>query len=238
MLRLIGLAVSIGLADSINPTTIAPGLYLAAGERPRKGVLEFTLAVFVVSLAGGVIIALGPGQLLLSALPHPRRRTRDTIELVVGGLLLVAAVFLWLRRDKLSHREPPKFEVEGRSSAILGAMITAIELPTAFPYFAVIAAAVGSGVGPVRQVVMLVIFNLCFITPLLAILAVLTFAGDRATSVLASARDKLQRNWPRVLAVLLFVAGLFVVLLGATGLTGRRSRVGRLLRHFPPFRRQ
>ena len=29
MLRLIGLVVSIGLADSMNPSTIAPGLYLA-----------------------------------------------------------------------------------------------------------------------------------------------------------------------------------------------------------------
>lgn len=238
MLRLIGLAISIGLADSINPTTIAPGLYLAAGEQPRKRVLEFTLAVFVVSLLGGVIIALGPGQLLLSAVPHPHRRTRDTIEVVIGALLILASAFLWLRRDKLAHREPPKFEAEGRSSAILGAMITAIELPTAFPYFAVIAAVVGSGLGPVRQVMLLVIFNLCFIAPLLGILAVLTFARDRATSLLGSARDKLQRNWPRVLSVLLFVAGVFVLLLGVTGLAGRRSRVGRFLHHFPPFRKQ
>ena len=36
MIRLIGLAVSIGLADSMNPSTIAPGLYLAM--RPVFGV--------------------------------------------------------------------------------------------------------------------------------------------------------------------------------------------------------
>ena len=35
MLRLIGLVVSIGLADSMNPSTIAPGIYLAMGRRPR-----------------------------------------------------------------------------------------------------------------------------------------------------------------------------------------------------------
>jgi cytochrome c biogenesis protein CcdA len=238
MLRLIGLAVSIGLADSINPTTIAPGLYLAAGTRPRERVVEFTLAVFLVSLAGGVIIALGPGQLLLSALPHPHRRTRDTIEVIVGALMLLASAVLWLRRHKLAEREPPKFEAEGRSSAILGVMITAIELPTAFPYFAVIAAVVGSGVDPVRQIILLVIFNLCFVAPLLAILGVLSFAGERAGELLVNARDKLQSNWPRVLAMLLFLAGIFVMLLGVTGLAGRRSRVGRLLHHFPPFRHQ
>lgn len=238
MLRLIGLAVSIGLADSINPSTIAPALYLAGGKRARERVLEFTVAVFVVSLAGGIAIALGPGQLLLSALPRPGREARNTIETIVGGLMLAAAVFLWLRRHELARREPPKFDSEGKSSAILGVMITAVELPTAFPYFAVIAAIVGSGVDPVRQIVLLVLFNVCFVGPLLGIVAVLTFAGERATDLLVGARDKLQRNWPRVLAVLLFVAGVVVVLLGVTGLTSRRSRVGRLLRHFPPFTHQ
>ena len=45
------------------------------------------------------------------------------------------------------QREPPEFDAEGRSSALLGATITAVELPTAFPYFAAIAAIVGSGLG-------------------------------------------------------------------------------------------
>ena len=35
MLRLIGLVISIGLADSLNPTTIAPALYLATGQGRR-----------------------------------------------------------------------------------------------------------------------------------------------------------------------------------------------------------
>ena len=47
MLRLIGIVISIGLADSLNPSTIAPALYLATGERARERVAEFTLAVFL-----------------------------------------------------------------------------------------------------------------------------------------------------------------------------------------------
>ena len=60
---MMGIVISIGLADSLNPTTIAPALYLASGERPRERVTEFTLAVFAVYLVGGLMIALGPGQL-------------------------------------------------------------------------------------------------------------------------------------------------------------------------------
>jgi hypothetical protein len=42
MLRLIGLVISIGLADSVNPTTVGPALYLASGERGRHRVAVFT----------------------------------------------------------------------------------------------------------------------------------------------------------------------------------------------------
>ena len=48
MIRLLGLVISIGIADSLNPTTIAPALYLASGRHPRRQVAEFTLAVFAV----------------------------------------------------------------------------------------------------------------------------------------------------------------------------------------------
>ena len=58
MFRLVGLVVSIGLADSLNPSTIAPALYFASGERARARVFEFTAAVFLVFLAGGTVIAL------------------------------------------------------------------------------------------------------------------------------------------------------------------------------------
>ena len=62
MLRVTILVITIGLADSLNPTTIAPALYLAAGRDARKQAMQFTAAVFAVYLLGGLIIAVGPGQ--------------------------------------------------------------------------------------------------------------------------------------------------------------------------------
>ena len=235
MLRLIGLAVSIGLADSLNPTTIAPALYLASGERgrARRNVAEFTLAVFAVFLIGGAVIALGPGQLLLALIPKPGREARLVLETVVGAALIAASLVLWLNRGRLAERKLPQPNPKGRSSAILGVTISAIELPTAFPYFAVIAAIVGSGIDPARQLLVLLIFNLCFVAPLLGILATLTFAGPHADRLLAIGRNFLQRNWPLLLSGLLFLAGLFVVLLGVTGLASTgHTRFNRFMRHF------
>jgi cytochrome c biogenesis protein CcdA len=187
--------------------------------------------VFAVYLLGGVVIALGPGQLLLSLVPHPRPDTRHIIEVAVGVAMLVAAAVLWLNRGRLSHRKLPDFDPHGRSSWWLGATITAVELPTAFPYFAAIAAVVGSGVGLPRQLILLVIFNLCFILPLLGIVCTLTFGGERAYRWLAIGRRFLERHWPQLLAGLAALAGLFVIALGVTGLAGHsRTRLGRLMR--------
>jgi cytochrome c biogenesis protein CcdA len=234
MLRLVGLVVSIALADSLNPTTIAPALYLATGgERSRAQVAEFTFGVFAVYLLGGAIIALGPGQLILSLVPNPSVDARHIIETVAGAALLIAAAWLWRHRKRLCQQKLPTPSEEGRSSVILGATITAVELPTAFPYFAAIAAIVGSGLGPARQLVLLLLFNVCFVLPLLGILATVTFGGERAERLLTIGRNFLQRYWPIVLAVLLFLAGLFIILLGITGLAqSGHSRFSRFIRHF------
>ncbi len=184
MLRLVGIVVSIGLADSLNPSTIAPALYLATGERARGRVAEFTFAVFAVYFVGGAAIAIGAGQLVRSLLPVHHHHVTDVVEIAVGAAMIGVAALLWRHRANLSRRDPPDFDPHGKSSWVLGASITAVELPSAFPYFAAIAAILGSGLGPARNLVLLLLFNICFVLPLLGILATLTFGGDQADRML------------------------------------------------------
>jgi cytochrome c biogenesis protein CcdA len=221
MLRLIGLVVSIGLADSMNPSTIAPGLYLAMGRSARAGLIQFTAAVFVVNLVGGAAIALGPGEALLAIVPKPDATARYIAETVAGVVMLIAAVVLWRRRSSLSRRELPAPKSEGRSALLLGLTISAVELPTAFPYFAVIAAVVGSGFDPVRQLILLGLYNVAFVLPLILMIVTLTVAPAHAERILRRTRDLLQRHWPRLLAGLALLAGAFVTAIGVTGLTVR-----------------
>ncbi len=104
-----------------------------------------------------------------------------------------------------------------------------MELPTAFPYFAVIAAIVGADLDAVRDLILLLLFNVCFVLPLALIVGTLTFAPEKAERMLSVARAFLQRHWPTVLAGLALAAGVFVVLLGVTGIAATHSRFLRRL---------
>jgi cytochrome c biogenesis protein CcdA len=138
---------------------------------------------------------------------------------------------LWRKREGLARRELPTPPSQRRSALLLGATITGVELPTAFPYFAVIAAVVGSGLDPGRQVFLLALYNVAFVLPLILMILTLAIAPDHAARVLRRARDLLQRYWPMLLAGLALLAGLFVTALGVTGLAGRgHGRVGRFSR--------
>jgi cytochrome c biogenesis protein CcdA len=219
MFRLAGLVLTIGLADSLNPSTIAPALYLASGPHARAQVARFTLGVFLVYLVGGALVAFGPGELVLALVPRPHHVARHILEVVAGVIVLAASIFVWRNRRRLSERaRPADGAAPRRSGLVLGVTITAVELPTAFPYFAAIAAIVGADTGAPRAVFLLLVFNVAFIVPLLAILATLWLAGDRAVPILARARDVLHRHWPWLLSGALLIAAVISLFVGVTGL--------------------
>jgi len=231
VIRLLSLVVSIAFADSLNPSTIGPGLYLASGDHPRRSLTQFIAGVFGVNMIGGALIALGPGQAVLALVPHPRPTTVHILEVVAGVVMLVTGIVLWRRRQNLARHNLPSPSASGRSGLVLGATIAAVELPTAFPYIAAIAAVVGSGQGPVNQLIALGVYNAVFVLPLLLMIVTITVAGDESERVLGRARDWLQAHWPVLLSGLALIVGLYVTVLGVTGLaSGGHGTVGRFSR--------
>ena len=234
VLRLLGLVVSIGLADSLNPSTIGPAMYFSTGPHPRRRVLQFTAGVVVVFFLGGAVLTIGPGQALLRLIPHPGPTVTYVAETVVGVAMLIASVVLWRLRRRPGHRkssDSSESRSRARSPFVLGVTIAAVELLTAFPYFAAIGAIIAAGLNVFDELILLAAYDLCFVLPLLAIVATLTVAGDRAQEVLARARAYLDAHWRVLLAGAFLVAGTFVTVLGVTGLTSRvHGTVGRYSR--------
>jgi cytochrome c biogenesis protein CcdA len=217
MLRLVIAVVSVGLADSLNPSTVGPALYLATVPHRRRRVAEFTVGVFIVNLVAGLLLTIGPGRLLVGLVPHPQHTVKHLIELSAGVILLFCALGVWLGRRRLARRELPMRSGSG-SAFVAGGTIAAVELPTALPYFAVVAAIVGSSAGVVLQIVLVALYNVAFVLPLVVILGVLFVAGESADPWLQRGGAWLQRRWPLVLAGLLLLVGSLLTAVGGTNL--------------------
>jgi cytochrome c biogenesis protein CcdA len=134
MPRRVGVGISVGLAESLNPSTVGPALYLATVRNRVWRVTQFTIGVFSVTFAGGVVLTIGPGRLLLGLVPHPQGTVRHVIELVAGVVLLIVAVALWRGRRSLGPASSGR-SGSGGSALGLGASIAGVELPTAGPVF-------------------------------------------------------------------------------------------------------
>ena len=217
MLALVALVVSVGFADSINPSTIAPALYYATTGRARLALTSFTAGVFLVYFAGGLLALLGGRELITSLAPHLGERVKREVEVGGGLVLLAVATSVWLMRARVADYAVKPREARAGSSLALGAAIMVVELPTAFPYFAAIAAVSASRVNVAAQAGLIGLYNLLFVAPLLGILATRSLAGERGERVLQSGRDWVERKAPAVLAGTLATIGLACVVFGVAG---------------------
>jgi cytochrome c biogenesis protein CcdA len=218
VLRLAIVGLTVGLADSLNPSTVGPAVYLATVANGTLRVMQFTLGVFGVNLLVGLLLVLGPGSFLIGLIPHPQETARHVIELVAGVALLLAGAALWLGRRRLVRHQLPSQPGTGGSALAAGASIAVVELPTAVPYFAFALAIVGSSAGVPAKIALVGIYNVAFVAPLLAVALALGIIGEAADPWLERAGDWLQRRWPVVLATLLLLVGSGLTVLGGTGL--------------------
>lgn len=218
MLALLALVTSIALADSVNPSTILPALFYATGSRPRATVAGFAAGAFAVTLAGGVLVLLGGRELVQSLLPDVGARTEHWLEVGGGAALMAFAAGVWLKAPRVPERAPRPRAARTWSAVALGAGIMVVELPTAFPYFAAIAAIAASQEALGVQLALVAVYSLLFMLPVVAILAARALAGDRAERRLGAVRGWTQRNAPAVLAGTLGAIGAACLAVGIAGL--------------------
>jgi cytochrome c biogenesis protein CcdA len=206
----------IGVADSINPSTVGPAVALAVGRHGARRAAAFTAGVALVSFAGGAILVLGPGAAIMAAIPRPSARFEHIAEIVLGVVALVLAAVAWRGRRALERRltrEEDPSRRSGHAAAFgLGAGIMAVELPTAFPYFGAVAAIIGAHVSPLGRLGLVFVYNVAFVLPLLAIIALRIAGGHR----LDAFRVAFARYAGATLAALLAVAGVVLLVLGIT----------------------
>jgi cytochrome c biogenesis protein CcdA len=213
--------VAIAAPDSLNPSLIVAAVFLTLGDHPVRRSLIFTITAFVVTLAGGLAIALGLGDLILSLLPKLSRTLKYDLFIVVGVLVMIGGAVLWWRRDALAsvpsdtHQDP----AQGGSALLLGAGIAGVELLTAFPYFAAIAMVVGSSVSGPSKIFLLVLYNVIYVLPLIAIVVVRAIMGEKGSELLVPVSAWIETHWPVIAAPIAVVVGVALTAYGIVQLT-------------------
>lgn len=217
MFALTLLVVSIALADSVNPSTLIPGLWLATAPAASR-LASFTLGVFAVYMIGGLVLLFGPGQVVINALHHFHGPLEHVLE-AVGGLLVLAVGFALWRSRARGDGQPRERRSHTRASAFaLGAGIMAIELPTAFMYFGAISAILAARPAAPLEISLLAAYNTLFIAPLVVLLAVRRLAGVRVDRWIASAEARLRYAGQVALSGVAALTGAALLAIGLSGL--------------------
>ncbi len=219
MLGLALLVASIGLADSINPSTVVPALWLASAPR-AGGLVSYTAGVFAVYLAGGLVLVLGPGPQLISLLHHIQGPVEHGLQAAGGVIALGFAWSLWhARHGGGEQADRRRRRVYTPASAFaLGAGIMAVELPTAFIYFGAISAILAARPDVSFEVSLLALYNALFVLPLAAIVLIRRFAGDHADRWLETTEERVRRGGRLALSGLVSAGGAALLVLGVSGL--------------------
>jgi cytochrome c biogenesis protein CcdA len=211
------IVAGIAIVDSLNPGTIGPALVLAASAHPVRSILAFAAGFLVVNVAAGILLALGPGHWLFSLLPDPSEGLKHWGAVVVGVVLLAGALLLTRRKPKADPGVPARRRAG--SAPLFGAGLAVVELPTAFPYFAALAAINAAHLSLPREVTLIVLFNVLFLAPVIVIALLIGFFPSEWERFIDPLRRWTSVHWPRLLAAVLTVGGVALTVFGVAGLS-------------------
>jgi cytochrome c biogenesis protein CcdA len=153
----------------------------------------------------------------LSLLPTPGDRLKHIGAVVAGIALIAGAVALMLARKRLTRPKPERESSGHRRSGsglLLGGGLALAELPTAFPYFAAIAAIDAAGLSRAGEAVLIVAFNLIFLTPVLLLAALLAFFPSAWDRFVDPFRKWMRAHWPQLVAAVFAVGGVALLVYG------------------------
>lgn len=207
-------ALTLGLADSINPVTIVVALYLASTPNPVRRLAGYVAGVFGVYLLGGLLLLFGPASLLRLATHGLDASVGRVVAVVLGVAAIAFAVVLWLRRDRMANTTVPERALRPGSTLALGGAMTAIDLPTAFPLFVIAGAIVHEDLGPPLEAALLVLYCAAYVVPLVAILTLRAVGGERGERWLARLRRHMSQWAPIAIAVLTAIVGVALIVYG------------------------
>lgn len=200
----------LGLAviDSINPSALVVALWWLAQPNAAPRLLAYVAGIAITYLSLGIAMMLGAGAVLRhwgEALDHP---VVLALQLAIGLALLGYGIFA-PKAGADDDRPPPQPRIGGLlGMAMLGAVITTVELTTALPYFAAVALMTSAQMSIWQWLPLLLVYNAIFIAPPLLLLGLHLAAGHRMGARFAQWRGRLQRGAREAMLWVVAIAGV------------------------------
>lgn len=149
--------LALALVDSINPSAIVVTLYLLGRQWVPARVVVYVAAIFVTYLTLGAMMMSGIDALLPSVRTLANSRFGFIVQSLIGIAMLVYAI-----RAPATARSAPRVEPRAATYAalaLLGVTVTAMELPTAVPYFGAIALLTAADLPTAQWLPLLAVYN-------------------------------------------------------------------------------
>ncbi len=230
---LLPVLASIALLDSLSmvPLCALPLSTMLGGPRPWAGASGFIGGIVSVYFAAGVGLLAGARVLLDRLNPVLERLWTDpyTLEIWIQVVLGAAMIgFGWKLGEarKGPRDEEPAAECSPATAFALGAGITVVGVPGAFPYFGAVDQILQADVQGVGAAGALLFYCVIFVLPLLMLCAVRVITPAQSEAIFGRVASLADR-WGRKLGV-----GVLILV----GLVLFADGVGWLLGHplFPP----
>ncbi len=219
MLQLLIVLTPISLLDSMSaaPLFIVPLAVLLGGCRPLTRSLMLVAGIVVTYLPFGVLLLFGLDAVFdqvtekLARFWNEEPDTLDLLlQLMIGGAMLAFGYRLAGRRESRADKPPAEGMTAGQAF-VLAAVLNLTGMWGALPYFAAIDQILRADLNPGGMLLAVVYYNLVFVVPLLAFIALRYALGARGDRLFQAATDFLTRWGRRLIMVILTLLGSVLV---------------------------
>lgn len=221
MSELVLVLTPIALLDStsIIPLCIVVLVILLGGPSPLVRSAALLAGIFVTYLACGVLILFGLQSVFDAVNTYALKVWQDPnteeliFQILIGLVLGALGLRMALKREEKAGKKPPAGMTAGQAF-LAGAGMTIVGLPGAVPYLAAIDLILRSDLTTGQEVMVLIVYNVVFILPLVAIAAVSLALGDRSKRLLDGIRGFFDTWGKRIIVILMLLLGVVLVLDG------------------------
>jgi cytochrome c biogenesis protein CcdA len=189
----------IAVLDSVNPSAIVVTLaQLSGGKNVVTRCLFYILGIFLTYLIIGLVLYtlyfyfgssfqfdFGPAKNFIDQPPI----WSYYLQILLGPCLVIYALYYFRPNSKKSKPKTPSSKSSKNSiitSFLLGVTVTGVESVTALPYFGAISTLYIANVNYAQGVLLLIVYNIIFISPPLFLVVIYKVFASRFASIVSN----------------------------------------------------